>query len=135
MNAKRGIAWLFMATFCAANPALADDVLDQIFTPRPDPLSTLPPVLDTGKTLPGDADPQSCAAAADSELSLALTLAEAVDLALCHNPQLKSAWAAIRVQAAALGQARAAYLPTFAVSASRQRQPPAQPAKRVRRVA
>jgi outer membrane protein len=120
MNARRRIAWLLVATLCAAGPAMADDVLDQIFTPRPDPLSTLPRVLDTGKALPGDAGPQSCAAAATSELSGALTLAEAVDLALCHNPQLKSAWAAIRVQAAALGQARAAYLPTFAVSASRQ---------------
>ncbi len=39
-----------------------------------------------------------------------LTLSEAMDVAICHNPQLQGTWAAIKVQAAALGEARAAYL-------------------------
>jgi outer membrane protein len=39
-------------------------------------------------------------------------LAEAVDLALCHNPQVQMAWAATKLQAALLGESRAAWLPT-----------------------
>jgi outer membrane protein len=46
-------------------------------------------------------------------------LTRAVDLALCNNPQLKGTWASIKVQAAAVGEARAAYLPTLSVSTSR----------------
>ncbi len=41
-----------------------------------------------------------------------LSLAMAVDLALCNNPRISAAWAGIRIQAAALGEAHAAYLPT-----------------------
>jgi outer membrane protein len=50
-----------------------------------------------------------------------LTLSEAMDVAICHNPQLRGSWAAIKVQAAALGEARAAYLPTITGSAGRMR--------------
>ena len=35
-----------------------------------------------------------------------------IDIALCNNPQLAGTWAAIKVQAAALGEAGAAYWPT-----------------------
>jgi len=82
-----------------------------------DPLKTAPPVLSSGVTLPGDAAPpcpgtaSSPHAEAGIELRL-LSLGGAVDLALCANPQLKSSWAAIKIQAAALGEAKAAYLPT-----------------------
>ena len=38
-------------------------------------------------------------------------LGEAVDIALCNNPQIKSSWANIKVQAGALGEARAAICP------------------------
>ena len=48
-----------------------------------------------------------------------VSLADAVDLALCNNPQIKSAWAAIKIQAATVGEARAAYLPTLSANASR----------------
>jgi outer membrane protein len=48
-----------------------------------------------------------------------LTLGEAVDLALCNNPQIQVAWANIKIQAAALGEARSAYLPTLSSSVSR----------------
>ncbi len=41
----------------------------------------------------------------------ALGLADVVDLALCNNPQTREAWAAARVQAGAVGVARAAWLP------------------------
>jgi outer membrane protein len=103
---------------CMAGNACAGDMLDQIFTPRLDPLSTLPPVIVTGNTLPGDTVPHSCTASRAAPG--ALTLADAVDQALCHNPQIAGAWAGIRVQAAGLGQARAAYLPTLSASAGRQ---------------
>jgi outer membrane protein TolC len=47
-----------------------------------------------------------------------LSLPQAVDLALCNNPDVAVAWASIRVQAAAVGEARAAYWPNLSLSAS-----------------
>ncbi|MDN7910092.1 TolC family protein [Burkholderia cepacia] len=41
-----------------------------------------------------------------------LSLQEAVARSLCHNPKTRVAWAAVKVQAAAVGVARAAFLPT-----------------------
>lgn len=82
-----------------------------------DPLLTRPPVLITGATLPGDGAPVQCSSHELSDRPLAL--AAAVDIALCANPQVQSAWAAIKVQAAALGEANAAYWPTVAAGLSR----------------
>lgn len=48
-----------------------------------------------------------------------LTLPAAVDLALCRNPQVHGAWAGIRLQAAGVGEARAAYLPALNAGLSR----------------
>ncbi|MEW6613112.1 MAG: TolC family protein [Pseudomonadota bacterium] len=45
-------------------------------------------------------------------------LAEVVDLALCHNPQTREAWANARVRAAQLGEAQAGYLPSATLSAT-----------------
>lgn len=45
-----------------------------------------------------------------------LSFAAAVDLALCRNPQTRSAWAAAHQQAAALGSAESAWLPTVTAS-------------------
>lgn len=119
MNASLRAAVLALCVAVSGSgSASADDMLERIFTPRPDPLSTLPPVIATGNTLPGDTAPHSCTAILAAPG--ALTLADAVDLALCHNPQIAGAWAGIRVQAAGLGQARAAYLPTLSASAGRQ---------------
>ncbi len=82
-----------------------------------DPLLVRPPELLTGATLPGEGKPIPCSG---SRLgSTPLTLSEAVDVGLCANPQAQGAWAAIKVQAAALGEARAAYLPTVNASVSR----------------
>jgi outer membrane protein len=44
-------------------------------------------------------------------LSVPLRLEEAVDRALCENPKTREAWANVKVQAANVGVARAAYLP------------------------
>ncbi len=43
----------------------------------------------------------------------ALSLADVVDRALCNNPQTHAAWANARAQAAQVGIARSAYLPTL----------------------
>jgi len=42
----------------------------------------------------------------------ALTLADVAEISLCHNPQTSEVWASARVQAAQLGVAKSAYLPT-----------------------
>lgn len=85
--------------------------------PFVDPLRTKPDMLETGVTLPGDGAPVPCPAQKD--FSLPLTLGEAVDLALCNNPQIRSSWANIKIQAGALGEARAAYLPAVTGSLGR----------------
>lgn len=41
-----------------------------------------------------------------------LTLADVANISLCHNPQTREMWANARVQAAQLGVAKSAYLPT-----------------------
>jgi outer membrane protein len=51
-----------------------------------------------------------------------LTFAAAVDLALCANPQTRSAWAQAHQQAAALGQAESAWLPQISGTGSGTRQ-------------
>jgi TolC family type I secretion outer membrane protein len=53
--------------------------------------------------------------------SSALTFPEAVDLALCRNPSTRAAWGAARQQAAALGSAESAWLPTITSTASESR--------------
>jgi outer membrane protein len=54
-------------------------------------------------------------------------LTAAVDVALCNNPQIRAAWASIKIQAGAVGEARAAYLPTISATASRLRNHTAYP--------
>ena len=76
-----------------------------------DPLGTLPEVVEKGVVLPGDTAPIPSSVSFDGAHPLAL--AEAVDLALCNNSKIKSAWAEIKIQAGAVGEARAAYLPVL----------------------
>ncbi|WP_414441447.1 TolC family protein [Burkholderia sp. 22PA0106] len=45
-----------------------------------------------------------------------LKLEEAVERALCNNPKTREAWADVKAQAAAVGAARGAYLPTLSAS-------------------
>jgi outer membrane protein len=56
-------------------------------------------------------DAAPCPSTYDGDVPL--TLPAAVDLALCRNAQVHGAWAGIRLQADAVGEARAAYLPTL----------------------
>lgn len=90
-------------------------------SPWVDPLNTRPPVLDLGAArLPGDELALPCSSNVYSEQAFVapLTLAVVADLALCNNPQIQSSWAAIKVQAAALGEAKAAYLPIVTLGLS-----------------
>ena len=119
-NGRRFLVTLVMVMFMGwvtpmAVQAEAPDQESGI-TPWVDYLQTNPLVLESGKVLPGDTVASLCSK--DVVVTSPLSLAEAVNLALCHNPQVQSAWAAIKVQAAALGEARAAYLPTLSASTS-----------------
>ncbi|MFA7061624.1 MAG: TolC family protein [Pedobacter sp.] len=98
---------IVLSILAFALPTLAFDFV----APFADPLQTLPKIMETGVSLPGDGKPVTCPVSKD--FSKPLTLAEAVDLSLCNNPQIKSAWASIKVQAGSVGEARAAYLPTL----------------------
>ncbi|ACB69172.1 outer membrane efflux protein (plasmid) [Burkholderia ambifaria MC40-6] len=49
-------------------------------------------------------------------LGVPLKLEEAIDRALCKNPKTREAWANVKVQAAAVGTAKSAYLPTATAS-------------------
>ncbi len=104
--------WIVVTTLLAAVAPICPlraQALDFAY-PFSDPLRTLPVVMDTGAMLPGDTDP--IPRSYDKPLSSPLALTEAVDLALSHNQKVRGAWADIKVQAAALGQENAAYLPT-----------------------
>ena len=50
-----------------------------------------------------------------------LRLADAVDVALCNNPQTRQSWANAKVQAAQVGIARSDYLPSIDAAAVLQR--------------
>ncbi|MBN3855826.1 TolC family protein [Paraburkholderia sp. Ac-20340] len=52
----------------------------------------------------------------DRAPSRPLPLAEAVERTLCNNPKTRAAWAAVKAQAAGVGVARAAYLPTISAN-------------------
>lgn len=99
--------------FAAISWSAAADILKFV----DDPLSAKPPALTIGAMLPGDSEPISCPSTVD--LAQPLALGDVVDLALCNNPQLKASWAAIKIQSNAVGEARAAYLPTLHGSVSK----------------
>lgn len=108
--------WFAVLQLLAAAPAQAGSALDALATPWNDPLLARPPVLNAGTVLPGDTAPPRCLPA-DVEFG-SLTPAQAVDIALCHNPQVQVAWAAIKIQgAAAVSEARAAHRPTVTLNA------------------
>lgn len=103
---------LVLGQLALVQPALAIGMPDLI----EDPLWTQPDRLRNGASLPDDS-PLPCPAQIDFERSLAL--GDAVDVALCNNPNIRAAWAQIKVQAGVLGEARAAYLPNINGSVGR----------------
>lgn len=81
-----------------------------------DPLSTRSAVAQMARSLPGNGQQPVCGTPTDVTQPLALS--DAIKLALCTNPQLKASEATIGVVAGALGEARAANLPTLTATAS-----------------
>ncbi|MBF0098439.1 MAG: TolC family protein [Magnetococcales bacterium] len=127
MNAKRGTVWLIMISIVLligaffSQTAHAREWFDILTTPLEDPLLTLPQQLATGKHLPGDGQIHFCQMDV-YDISHPLTLLTAIDVALCHNPRVRNAWVQIKIQAAQLGEARSAYLPTITMGTSRLQQ-------------
>lgn len=76
--------------------------------------------------------PESEACLTTLDVRHSLSLAQAVDLALCNNADIRAAWANIRVRAAAVGGARSAYWPSLSVSASELNERAGYPATAVR---
>ena len=101
-----------MLTIGFATISHARDWVDVLSNPFVDPLLSRPPQLDLGNILPGDEMAVKCPLG-EVKLDQSLTLAQAIDIALCNSAQTKSAWASIKVQAAQVGEAKAAYLPTI----------------------
>lgn len=98
MNGRRASmgAWGLAMMLCTS-PSFA---FDPLFAEKSVPAS--PSV----SLLPGE---QPCAIGPTDN---PLTLREAVERALCSNPKTREAWANVKAQAAAVGIARAAFLPT-----------------------
>jgi outer membrane protein len=112
---RHGVGLLIAATLITVAvglPAAAD--------PRSDTFQ--PDAFRTGAALrqrtPGLTDPleRDCPLPAS-----ALSLAAAVDIALCRNPSTRSAWASAHLQAAALGSAESAWLPSITATDSETR--------------
>jgi len=76
------------------------------------------PFMVMTRTLPSPAAELRPASACDATaVAGTLTLAHAVERALCANPATRSAWLTARLRAAELGQAQSAYLPDLSFSA------------------
>lgn len=92
---------------------------DVLISPMSDPLLVSPPILKTGPSLPDGTAMPECKV--DLQDGKSLTLPTAIDLALCNNTQIKSAWVQIKIASAAKGIARATYLPTITGSIGRSK--------------
>jgi outer membrane protein len=112
---RRGVSLVITVTLASVAfslPVAAD--------PRSDTFQ--PDVFGTGSALeqrtPGLTDPlgRECALPIGP-----LSFPAAVDLALCLNPATRSAWASARQQAAALGSAESAWLPSVTATGSESR--------------
>jgi len=102
-------SWLLSCPFTAS--AEPDGILD-------DPFSTTRHVSSSpGKKHLAQEDPCRL----NKDANRAWTLVDVIDQALCNNPQTRQAWANARFQAAQVGVAQSAYLPTVTLNASASR--------------
>lgn len=111
MSGKR-----FVAQLCAFGLLAPFVQAVEITKAWDDPLWAQPPQLSVGAVFP-DGSVVSCATHID--FAQPLRLRDAVDSALCNHPQVRIAWAQIKQQANAVGEARATYLPTANATLSR----------------
>lgn len=65
------------------------------------------------------ADADRAAASCPTGTVATLSLQEAIDSALCHQPKVRGAWLDLKIQSAAVGEATSAYLPNASMSVSR----------------
>ena len=94
-----------------SNVAHADS---SIWYKNGDPLNTQ--LLTLPKLPDGYREPNS--PCGELDLSQSLSLADVADASLCNNPQTREVWSNTRIQAAQLGVAKSAYLPTLSNSTS-----------------
>lgn len=125
-----GLAAAFTAPLAHAQEAeqpAASRPADWLY-PLQDPLRALPPPViadlplpaDAGVSVPSDCDHVEAAwRPLPDGLMPELSLQEAIDRAVCHNPELRQNRAMVQGAGAALGQAKAAYWPTLSGSISR----------------
>jgi TolC family type I secretion outer membrane protein len=107
--ARRRVRAMLLAITCLAGPAGADD--------DPFKVRELHPSSPAAPWSRGDARP-----CPDNPVPpQPLTLVDAVDLALCFNPRTRASWSAAKVQAAQVGVARGAYLPSATATGTLQR--------------
>jgi outer membrane protein len=102
-NGMRKFLWLMMSLCCAQIQAQ-----ESLFYNDGDPLDTQ---VQTLPKIPGQywGSDAGCDA---PNWQQPLTLADVANTSLCHNPQTREMWANARIQAAQLGVAKSAYLPT-----------------------
>ncbi|MYM86253.1 TolC family protein [Rugamonas sp. FT82W] len=100
-------------------PCLALASTQGFATLNRDPSVVYADLATNGLQLPRDGGSQTCATA--DLRGRPLTLVGAIDYTICRNPQLRAAWAVVRQQVNALGEARAAYLPTASLNVGRTR--------------
>jgi len=102
---------LIATLYCFAGYAHADS---SIWYSNGDPLNTK---IDALPKIPAgyQADNATCAS---TDLSKPITLTEVTEASLCNNPQTSEIWASARAQAAQLGIAKSAYLPSLSDNVS-----------------
>ncbi|CAN5346450.1 cyclolysin secretion protein CyaE [soil metagenome] len=118
---RRLVAASIFISLVGPQLAHAREWADVVTTPFVDPLLANPPQLASTEGTFGDEHDRACSNA-PYDRAQPLTLSGAVELALCHSPKVHGAWAVIKAQAAQVGEARAAYLPTISAGMSRLRQ-------------
>ncbi len=114
LNSKiKSINWhLLLIVLACFSSALSAE--ESIWYKDGDPLNTQ--IYTLPKIPEGYREPN--APCGNVDLSKPITLAEVADASLCNNPQTSEIWASARVQAAQLGIAKSAYLPSLTANVS-----------------
>lgn len=102
---KKSVLAVLALLYCFANNAYADS---SIWYKSGDPLNTN---IDALPKIPAGYQSE-LAPCATIDLSKPITLTEVAETSLCNNPQTNEIWASARAQAAQLGIAKSAYLPS-----------------------
>ncbi len=104
---------ILILTLCLFSTVSDASWLENMVTPFNDPLGVVTP--QTSREFINEGQDNTCHQKWQS-VPKPLSLLTAVELAICHNPQIRSSWAEIQSQTAQLGVAKASYLPTMNVT-------------------